>query len=229
MGEVVLSFDVDWAPDGVLEPIVERLRASGVPATFFATHYSPLLASLERDQFEIALHPRIDDLRDGVTSVEELLALYPDAVGVRSHSLVSSGPLLQRQSERGIRYESNCFLPLHGLAPVWRLPDLVTIPYFWADDYHFLFGRRFALEELDLAGPGLKVLDFHPIHVFMNTSAEDQYGRFREHYRDVERLKPLVNRDDPGSGTLFDEVVDWIAASGTASTLADVWRRFARA
>jgi hypothetical protein len=205
---VCLSVDVDWVPDPVLAHVVDMIAGAGVSATLFATHATPVLATVSPPAFEIGLHPNFDRGGDFDSPLEELKAAYPEARGGRSHGLAVSSRILKRYIAHGLRYESNVFLPGHeGLRPVTRFEELVTIPFYWSDDKHLERGEPFELQAMRLDVPGLKVLNFHPIHVYMNTTSLPHYESFKAHYSDpnalAERRDPLM----PGIGTLFDEVL----------------------
>ena len=75
-----LTFDVDWAPDPVIEDTLSLLERAGVRATFFATHASAVLRDAAAEGHEIGLHPNFSravesDYRSIVTS---LLEHFPD-------------------------------------------------------------------------------------------------------------------------------------------------------
>ena len=222
MSSVCLTLDVDWAPDEVLEEVLGELEESGVRATIFATHASDVLANVDPARFEVAIHPRFESLAEPGGPIDELLALYPDARGMRSHGLVVSSSILQAAADRGLVYEANHFLPFHPeLRPVPRFETLHTIPLYWSDDYHLLFRRPFVVDELRLDTPGLKVLNFHPIHVFANTSDLDHYASFKPHYHDADALRRLRDRRALGTGSLFDAVLDRLRGASTP-TLSEV-------
>ncbi len=48
MNDVVLTVDVDWAPDFTIDFVAEQLIAHKVQATWFVTHWSPAIARLHR-------------------------------------------------------------------------------------------------------------------------------------------------------------------------------------
>lgn len=210
--QICVTIDVDWARDETMLPLFELMSEANIKATVFATHESELLKSLDAAQFEIGLHPNFNDR---CTSVEDVVrplkAAYPEAKGGRSHSLHMSSHILRQYMDNGLVYESNAHLPLHeGLHPAIRCEDFVSIPMYWSDDTGFLLGLSFDLEELRLEEPGLKVLDFHPIHIFMNTSGVAHYEEYKRHYQEPEKLKDFVNRKSPGVGTLFNALVTYL-------------------
>jgi hypothetical protein len=205
---VCLSLDVDWAPDPVLAHVVDLIARAGISATLFATHHTPVLAGLGAPAFEVGLHPNFDRGADLDSPLRELKAAYPGARGARSHGLAVSSRMLQRYMAHGLRYESNVFLPGHaGLRPVTRFDALVSIPFYWSDDKHLERGEPFEVGALRLDVPGLRVLNFHPIHVYMNTVSLDHYEGFKVHYHDPNALAARRDPLSPGIGTLFGEVL----------------------
>ena len=199
MNDVCLTLDVDWAPEAVLDEVLAQVIAAGARATVFATHPSEALLAQDPDQIEVALHPAFT-AEDDDSPLETLRQTYPHAIGARSHRLFVSSRVLEHYERHGIRYESNMLLPLHpGLAPVARRPRLLSIPFYWADDLPTA-AEVPGIGDLRLDAPGLKVLDFHPIHVFMNTMSVEHYEAFRPHYSDTAALRDFVNAERRGVG-----------------------------
>jgi len=227
--QICITLDIDWACDEILWPVIEMMEEANVKATLFATNYSQLLDNLTADQFEIGLHlnfiPVEDDFR---RPIQELKALYPDAKGTRSHSLFVSSHILQLCRENGLRYESNIFLPYHeALHPVMRFRNFVSIPFYWSDDQHLSMRDSFKLGDLALKIRGLKVFNFHPIHVFMNTSSEKHYKSYKSYYHDVDKLRQFVNFQDEGIGTLFRSLLDYLVRTRKSTyTLYEINKQY---
>jgi hypothetical protein len=220
--EICVTLDVDWAPDEVLRDVLDALDDNRVRATLFATHASSVLADIDPTRIEVALHPRFENLSDPADPIAELLGCYPGARGMRSHGLVVSSGILEAGATLGLVYESNHFLPLHpGLRPVFRFQRLVTIPIYWSDDHHLLLRKPFSIESLKLEEQGLKVLNFHPIHVFANTTSPDHYAAFKRHYQDPAALRALRDQTVPGTASLFHDVLARLRGTATR-TLSEV-------
>lgn len=210
-----ITFDVDWAPEGAIAVVLEEMRKANAKGTFFATHASPLLQAAHGTQFEVGLHPNFNNAAgDFDTPLRTLKEAYPNARGGRSHSLFVSSHILQLYRKYGLQYESNNFMPMHQhLHPVMRFPRFVSIPFYWSDDRLEVYDF-FDLDTLQLDSPGLKVLNFHPIHVFMNTSSEQHYLSYKPHYQDVYALQSHVNRTSNGVRTMFDAVLAHVQQRG---------------
>lgn len=192
---IAFTADVDWAPEEVIADTIGLFETYGVHCTFFATHRSETLLQCNRELFEIGLHPNFNPLfqgkggnADGI--MDELVAWYPESECVRSHSLTQSGWLLNKFKEKGMLYEVNHFLPYHhNLYPFTLWNGMVRIPFNWEDDYHFALGYSFDDSGIDLGDAGLKIFNFHPIHVFLNSENNDRYLRIKDEMHNIPKLK----------------------------------------
>lgn len=195
-----LTFDVDWAPDEIILDTLDLLAAYKVKATFFATHDSKVIRGITDPTIEIGIHPNFNQLlnrqddRDFRQVIGDLYKVYPKAKGIRSHSLVHSSPILDYCRELGFSYDVNQFLPyMQGIEPYRLYNGLVRIPYHWEDDVHWMYNKSFADSGIDLRQTGTKVLNFHPVHVYLNTPSDEFYQTVRPFYREVNRLLELRN------------------------------------
>ena len=58
-----ITLDIDWAPDFVLESVIEMVTKANVYATWFITHNTPLLETLAQNpKFELGIHPNFNFL-----------------------------------------------------------------------------------------------------------------------------------------------------------------------
>ncbi|MCA9578859.1 MAG: hypothetical protein R3B40_01590 [Polyangiales bacterium] len=230
-----ISFDIDWAHPEVLADTVRLVESRGLSCTFFCTHEGIELPGHER-----ALHPNYrlggDTMRayDGPPDDERIFrhvvartkSFCPEAVGARSHCLFYDSSLMAVYAEQGIEYDSTYALPMaSGLEPVWKERDIVEMPIYYMDHIDMMGGLTgFDIRGLPLSQPGLKVFDFHPIHVFMNTPSEAFYAENRAYQRDPDAL--LARRyQGKGVRTIFEQLLDHVAGgSVTHSTLGEVNR-----
>ncbi len=208
--KVFLTFDIDWASDQVLNFTVDLLEQYELGATFFVTHHTPVLDRIKANpKFELGIHPNFNfllngDFRYGKTYqevVEYYFAMVPEAVSVRSHSLVQSTQILDTFQSLGLKFDVNLLLPRRSqmvLHPMehWA-KGMTRIPYFWEDDIHLIYGDAFEVE-LYLNSEGLKIFDFHPIHVFLNSENLSRYDSARPHLQDFEKLQAFVNTQQEG-------------------------------
>lgn len=186
--KVFLTFDIDWVHDDVLSNTIDLVEQYGVSATWFVTHDTPVLERLrDNPAFELGIHPNFNfllqgDDRNGSNAEEvvaRLLAILPEARSVRCHSMTQNSNLLDLFLSKGLTHDCNHFIPeqinLH-LKP-WKLWNgLIRVPYFWEDDVACLYEQNTPILELQERS-GLKVFDFHPIHIFLNTEHLDRYEK----------------------------------------------------
>ena len=220
----LFTVDIDWAPEAVIADTLAMFEQYGVACTLFATHRSPLIDRCSRELFEVAIHPNFNPLLAGKGGdagriVDELLELYPEARGVRCHSMAQSALLFDLFQSRGLTYDANQFLPYWTDIKPFRIWNgLLRIPYNWEDDIHFSYGRSF--DDTGLQTSTLNVFDFHPIHVFLNTDTADCYNRARQHYHDADALMHCRNDRGPGARTLLERLLQQASAQGHGTTLA---------
>jgi peptidoglycan/xylan/chitin deacetylase (PgdA/CDA1 family) len=225
---IALTFDIDWAPDAVIEDTLALLDAHGAKATLFATHETAVLDGLDAGRIEVGIHPNFNPLLDGgggsVDAVlDRMLEAFPAARGVRSHSMTQSSGLLAKFAERGLIYDANHVLPYLPVQPFRLWTGMVRIPYNWEDDVHWLYGRSFDDAGIDVDGWPLCVFDFHPIHVYLNTESADRYAAARAHYQDPRRLAGLRNTTStPGARDMLLGLLRRMAERRDAHTLSEV-------
>jgi hypothetical protein len=94
-----------------------------------------------------------------------------------------------------LTHDVNHFIPQNAgieLKPWLWWNRLCKVPYFWEDDLHVL-QDAIGITQTDPAvlattAGGLKVFDFHPIHVFLNTESLDRYERTRHLHHNPKEL-----------------------------------------
>lgn len=219
---IYCTFDIDWACDEVLAYTIDLVEEAGVCAKWFVTHDTPLLKRLrENPKFELGIHPNFNnilaakpDTNNGKSAeeiVDNLLALVPEATSVRSHSMAQSSALLQLFRDKGFTHDCNHFIPYHTgmeLCP-WSLWNgLIKVPYFWEDDVSALYGDDFGVVVELTQRRGLKVFDFHPIHVFLNTERMERYEESRPYHRSPEKLLAYCNKDTFGARTALKTLLE---------------------
>jgi hypothetical protein len=199
---IAISFDVDWAPDAAIEQTLEILEHAGVSATIFATHATPVLNGL--GGHEVGIHPNF--LAGGrerwAPAVDELLDVYPEARGTRSHAYHTNTPILDLFVDRGLLYDSSILMLGQPSIRAFRAHNgLIRLPVFWEDDDNWTSGEWYP-ETLEIDDPdALFIFDLHPIHVFLNTESAERYKAAKPYYQNAERLRKYVNPESSGTGS----------------------------
>ncbi len=203
--KLFLTIDIDWAHDEVLREMIELVAQAEVFATWFVTHETPCLEVLRRNpRFELGIHPNFNyllegDFRNGRNATEvvgRLMDFLPGSKSVRSHSITQSSVLSDVFARAGLTHDVNYFVPEvanSDLLPWVLWNGMYRIPYCWEDYVHIRYEKTVAQKEpfeLARSGHGIKVFDFHPIHVFLNTESLDRYERTRPlHHHPAELVK----------------------------------------
>lgn len=210
--KIFLTFDFDWAHDAVLQDTIDLVEGAGVSASWYATHETPVLERLRSIQnCELGIHPNFNFLLEGdgrnghntVEVVERILNIVPEAKSVRSHSMAQSSVLLDVFRKSGLTHDVNLFVPAHSgirLRPWLDWNGLCRVPYFWEDDIECMQGMQGM--QIDMTNlvlrDGIKVFDFHPIHVFLNTETLQRYEVTRHLHHSP---KELIKHRYKGIGT----------------------------
>jgi hypothetical protein len=234
--QAIISIDIDWAPDYMIEAIALSLIDARVKATWFITHSTPTLELLRAhgDLFELGIHPNFHaDSTHGQTADEVLThcrEIVPEARSVRVHGLMQSTTLLSHIVNAGFEIDSSLFLPRAlGVKPLeywWSNRRLVRIPFIWEDDFEFHNPSPiWEISKIPTRGDGLRVFNFHPVHVYLNSSSRHAYQALRSHpdrYPDIGHRQTLAFRQGgAGAATMFQGVVTCLREGGGGRTLDD--------
>lgn len=238
-----ITLDTDWAPDAAIAECAQMLVEANVRATWFVTHESPAIAAL-RDQpelFEIGIHPNFlpgsshGDTPDAVLA--SCMRMVPDAISMRTHALVQSTPLLETVLEKTpIRCDASLLLSYAShVEPIEyqrKGITLLRIPYVWEDDIEMLRDRPRWSTTTALAGRGLRVFDFHPIHVALNSGDFVRYESLKATVKPLsgasaEDMRPFVN-PALGARTAFVALVAQLARDGGGLLMRDIYQRWQR-
>ncbi len=204
---VYVTMDMDWANDGVLSDTVTLAESLDIPVTLFVTHDTPMLAELRAHPlFEPGIHPNFLPQLNGQTAksytetLQEMKELVPEAKVIRCHALADATPILTAAASMGFLADMNLFIPFSSgisLKPFRHFSGVKRLPFFYEDDAWTLEPDAASPEAHLLSGEdSLKIFNFHPIHLFLNTESMDRYNRAKPYYHDFEGLKPFVNRGE---------------------------------
>lgn len=193
-----LTFDIDWAHDDVIRDCQLLLDEASVCTTFFITHDTPVIDELRANaRFELAIHPNFNHLLDGTSKeysaeqvIQSLKSIVPEATSVRSHSTTFSSQLCSLFVRYGLTHDSNFFVPDFSginLKPWRNWLGMTMVPYLWEDDVAFSDDSVNNVLSL-VKQEGLRVFDFHPIHVFLNSESPDRYNKTRALHQKPEEL-----------------------------------------
>ena len=206
---VFLTFDIDWAPDHMVNHVIDLCLQYGVSATFFATHISQTIERLHfySDFFEVGLHPNfMIGSTQGSTDQSVFnycKKLVPNVASIRTHCLYQHGHILDEFNQNfGLKIvDSSIFMPGYKNILPFNLRTengvIIRVPFFWADGY-YLLSENFSDPVKLLQSDGCKVYMFHPIHIYQNTKSMREYKERKQSNKSEERSVGI------GIATLFE-------------------------
>jgi hypothetical protein len=223
--------DIEWAPDWAIRDLFELADQHGVPLTPFLTHRSDYLERRlgMRDVISsgnVGVHPNFLPGSTHGATVDDVIAttkaLWPDAVSFRSHCFYDDTRMLRKMAASGFRYDSNLFAFLQPmLAPLRTVASTVRLPVFWEDDVHSSAGLPWDIGAVRAAfdGPGLKIVNVHPLRVALNVPDEG----FAEAHRRLGEALDVDARAEAHSGkgtrTLLEELFVHATSGGRRPAL----------
>jgi len=237
---------MDWAPDWCISLCADMVEKDDFKSTFFVTHDCDVLGDLNSKPwlFETGIHPNFQPGSSHGSGVHDVLnhclEVCPEASAMRTHSLHQSSRMFQIIDAEypQLEVDVSLFLPFHkGLAPVWWATEkrpvskaLMRIPYYWEDDTAALW-HNWSWDSALPGHDGIKIFNFHPIHVALNMSCMDQYEALKEAYPDrplhslsEKEVRPFVN---PGAGSrTFLSTILQQRAYEPAMTISEIARHF---
>lgn len=216
-----LTFDIDWAPDFMIEEVINILDKYSIKATFYATHHSKLLEELKSSiDFEVGIHPYL-----GVNSTQgenklqiltNLNSIYNEAIGCRFHVLDFSYRDLLNLKNFKIKYDvSRINFNTPYLLPTYHKDlDLVLFTYSWEDGVSENQNLNQNINNIDLLSPGMKILNFHPMNIYINSPNAEFRKRFQSKNpklleTDKNEIKGFIN-NGLGTKNILIELCEYI-------------------
>jgi len=223
----VLTFDIEWVPDFVLDDISSILIKRKIKTTWFITHNSPgVQRLLSNDLFEFGIHPNfMENSTQGKTKEEVmdyLKKIFPYANIMRTHGLYQSTDLLSMAEKKfGIDTDVSLFLPNTAFITPHKIylsensKGLLRIPYFWEDDIEaYNPSKDWRFDAKRYHKKGLKIFNFHPLYVYLNCNSMYSYNNLKRscNIQNSEKLfiDRFVNNNERGIKDFFIEFVDYL-------------------
>jgi len=218
--KIFLTFDIDWCSDKVLLYTLNFIEKYNLKATFFVTHETNILERMrDNENIELGIHPNFNPLLSGDfiygKNIDEVVSYYkkivPEAVSVRSHSMTQNSLILDSFEKFGLTYDVNTFIPFSSeiVSKPYKhwTNELIKVPYFWEDDVHCNYKWDWNVDNL-LNYSGIKVFDFHPIHIFLNTKNIETYDNARKHFDNMTILEKIKNKNEFGSEVFLKKIIN---------------------
>lgn len=200
-----ISFDTDWQDGEVLQFTLDLLKKYHIKATFFCTDKT----KVKIKGHEIAIHPNFASKDSPAMIIKKLKKDFPSSRGLRSHGIATSNEIILRAQKEKIKYQSNYLMYLKKNIEPIKIYKMTELPIYWMDYYYLATEKhpRFRLKDFKLNQPGLKIFDFHPIHLYLNTISLKQYLKCK---KDPKNQRKYINENKPGIKTLLTTLLEEI-------------------
>ena len=180
---IYMSFDIDWVPDYMLEMVANMV--SGLDVTFMHTHSSKYSRKIKAE-FSDGIHPNIMKNSDQGNDIHSVKAFFKkikiDFSVCRFHRLSFGYSDLEELAKDGTKLDSSTIL-FNGknIIPNYQADlDMVFAPYFWEDGIYLATKEYMKGAIIDWETRGLKILDFHPLDIYLNTYSVVQRNEFKK-------------------------------------------------
>ena len=220
---ICLTFDTDHMSN---EQMARWLGRTVIPgkATFFCTEWFAALAS---QAHEISPHPDFSNSGGWLEAINSKRLEFPSARTWRSHSLFFSQAInveLQRRNYQAVSVveQFGDKLPLP-----YKLPwGLTQFPIYYMDNSdfcdfspersrkHVAFSQ--GLIDTAVAGNGVYVFDFHPIHLELNTPNFEYYISNRDQFKSGSHTRDF-SFSGRGTRTFYEDLVAAMQLGGISS------------
>jgi len=215
--KIFITIDIDWCDDEVLEHSINIFEKKKIPVTWFITHKTKLLRKLrENKNFEIGIHPNFNNIlqsnkkkSNAKKVIKNLLKIVPEAKSVRSHALTQSSLINDLFYKNKLLYECNSYIPISSgiITKPWKNWDnLIKVPYFW-EDYIYCLEKKISRPKKFLQSDSVKVFNFHPIHIFLNTENISRYLFYKKNKNKLNVLAAIINKKKYGTRNFLNDLI----------------------
>ena len=179
---------------------MDLLESSGCKATFFTTHMTHANREIIDRGHNLGIHPNFLPGSSQGSSIQEVISeclrYAPDAWCMRTHALVQSTPLLHEIFSKFPQLKLDVSLFMHRSSFSHKVRwdfngvSFDRLLYNWEDDAQFSSFMNNKIPELFFGD--LTVFDFHPIHVFLNSTDGSEYHKLKSEQSHI----PLSSLDE---------------------------------
>lgn len=183
---LALTFDLDWAKEEWVYPLIHQLVQAEVKATWFITNHATYLQELRKypQLFELGIHPNFyTNSTHGAHPkeiVDHMLNLVPEAKCVRTHGLNCSSEIIDLFfTYPQLKIDSSLLVknaPYSHKFNLYKGTNSITrIPIVWEDDVFIGMPENIRNYDILDGKSGPLVVDFHPVHIHLNSHSWAQY------------------------------------------------------
>ena len=133
---LIVTLDLDWAPEAAIEETLSYLEACNITPTVFITHPSKAVEK-RLHKIKVGLHPYFDPSSSHGSTLEEvadyITSLPHNLKAYRCHRFQTSNLVADIMCERGMLISSNVCTDLEIVPPFKNRHGLLEVPIFMED------------------------------------------------------------------------------------------------
>lgn len=217
--------DMDWSPEWAIQEMLDIFEKLETPLTLFITHHSEIITRCygKRGKSQhVGLHPNfLPNSSHGSNYIEQIdfcQKLWPTAKSFRSHAYFDNYLITKEFCTRGFKFDSNlCLFLQPNCAPLNHCSGLIRFPTYWEDDVHSDKSLPFKVDavrkHLDL--PGLKIFNFHPLNLTLNTPTTEYYLKHKFLYEKQDASWHKYVFEGLGEHKFLENLVSYFNGRGT--------------
>jgi hypothetical protein len=155
-----------------------------------------------------------------------LQQIFPSVQGLRSHRFYRPRTLCASTLiDFGLKWVSEGHQPNAHDPIYWN--NLYNFPVNWGDNLLFMHGIEPDINLITSKTSGFYVINFHPIHVFLNTFSYEQYNKYKTCTRDIKKLNALRDNKKRGVSKIFLEILELKSLPGCRFlSLSDAYNEY---
>lgn len=219
---LIVTVDLDWAPEPAIEETLDFLQERGVIPTVFATHRSPRVES-SLGEIEVGLHPFFhSDSSHGKTIeevIDSVMALPHNSPAFRCHRYATCNESNRQMVEAGMKVSSNICTDLEIVPPFIDRLGLIQVPIYF-EDGGYLWNCQPLRRSFKPVEEAITVMNIHPMHFVLNTPVFDYMLQIKRRFTrkewigmSCEQLNCLRYQGD-GIRRLIIELIDAFNETG---------------
>lgn len=217
----LITIDMDWAPDWMINYVLDIIGKNKKPIHWFLTNKSKLLKKRKLKNFYYGLHPNVGNDIMSIPNIEKkilkLKKILPKSELIRTHGNVTSTNLSIVLS-KFFKYDFSNFQPrntkLRAHAVSWYDRPILNISYNWEDSFEATKKvKYFDIKENFFKKNDFIIFNFHPVHIYLNTYNYGLYSKLKKKLGKIqgwlpEDLEKHRNKKPVGSEIFFRQLLN---------------------
>lgn len=206
----------DWASESMLEFTINYFESRNIKLTPYITNPSEIIKthySGKKSKY-VGLHPNfLPNSSHGSNYfeiTEYITKLWPDARSYACHCFYDNIRTTDLLFEKGLKYDSNLCLHLQpNIVPLNHCSGSIRFPVFFEDDIYARYKGNWSFSGIQthFETPGLKLINFHPIHICLNTPDFEFYNSTKQ--KDLSNWNSYVFAGN-GTYTFLEDLSNYI-------------------